>query len=84
MAESPGTSKDEAFCNQVLRREIMAKKDVVSLMDTYVLPEGHVALNMKLVAQHIRAVLNEMKKKKHKGAHDKCFVNFILKTCTCC
>ena len=42
MAESPGTTKKETFQNQILRQEIMSKKDVIQLLQTYTLPEGFV------------------------------------------
>lgn len=73
MAESEGTTKQEALKNQLLRQEILSKKDVVQLLQTYSLPEGLVQLDARLVSQHIRAVLNEMKKKQ--GAHDTSFVS---------
>ena len=48
----------------------------IQLLQAYTLQEGFVALDRPVVMQHIRAVLNEMKKKRYKEVHDKSFVSY--------
>lgn len=76
MQESPGTSKEDALQNQLLRQTIMAKEDVTKLFQTYTLPEGCVCFDGRMVSQHVRSVINEMKKKKNNGVYDRCFVSY--------
>ena len=77
--ESHGTSKDQALLNQSQREEIASHPDVKALFHTYETEKGHVILDHKTATKHIRAVLNEMKKKRYKGLYDSSFVSY----CTC-
>ncbi len=70
MIESAGTTKEEAVHNQTERQNIISKPDVVSLYHTYVFAEGMVGLNEATASNHVRHVLNELKKSRNKGLHD--------------
>lgn len=78
MAESKGTSKEEAHQNQSLRQEIATRADVTALFNTYNLDEGFIVIDYMTATRHVRAVINEMKKDKEKS--DAFFVSYNIES----
>ena len=58
-----GTTKQEALMNRAQCQQIASKCDITALFQMCTLPEGFVNIDHTTATKHVRAILNEMKKK---------------------
>ena len=71
---SSGDYKTRSFNDQAQCQQIASKCDITALFQMYTLPEGFVNIDHTTATKHVRAVLNEMKKKR--SQYDMSFVIF--------
>ena len=77
MQEGNGTTKSQALKNLSQREAITAKPDVTRQYQVYTLPEGCASLDKFTASNHVRHVINEMKKKHYGDRFTECFVSFF-------